>query len=158
MLWLTGRMSPFSSLTCNKETRSHYCQKCSSIYELIPWSRVLLEKLTVHSASWENLPFVELKGPLLCSQEPATDPCSEPLESNPHLKPYFPKIHSSNVLSSTPRSSKWSLNFSFPNQSFVHISHLPMHATCPTHLIPILAWHSSYSAYKINHKCPSQLY
>jgi hypothetical protein len=34
-----------------------------------------------------------------------------------------------------PRSSKWSLPFRFPNQNFVRIAHLPIHATCPTHSV-----------------------
>jgi len=36
----------------------------------------------------------------------------------------FFKIHSSVILPSTPRSSKWSLIFKFPDQNFVCMSHL----------------------------------
>jgi hypothetical protein len=36
---------------------------------------------------------MEPEGSLLCSQEPATGPRFEPEETNPHLPPYFPKIH-----------------------------------------------------------------
>jgi len=55
-------------------------------------------------------------------QEPAT---SLYLESNvPSTFPlYFPGIHS-DILSSMPTSSKWSLPFIFSNQNFVCISHI----------------------------------
>jgi hypothetical protein len=43
--------------------------------------------------------------------------------------PYFPKIHSNVILPSTPRSSKWSLPFRYPNQNTVHISQLSHPAT-----------------------------
>jgi hypothetical protein len=33
-----------------------------------------------------------------------------------------------------PRLSEWYLPFGFSNQNFIHIFHLPMHATCPNHL------------------------
>jgi hypothetical protein len=34
-----------------------------------------------------------------------------------------------------PTPSKWSVPFRLSNTNFVQISHLPMLATCPTHLI-----------------------
>jgi hypothetical protein len=36
---------------------------------------------------------MEPEGSLACSQDSATCPYPEPNESNPHPKPYFPKIH-----------------------------------------------------------------
>jgi len=49
--------------------------------------------------------------------------------------PYFSKIHSKNIFSSTPRYCKWSLPFRFYNENSALISHLPMGSTCPVHLI-----------------------
>jgi hypothetical protein len=51
--------------------------------------------------------------------------------------PYFPKIHSNIILSSTTRSSEWSLPFRFSDQNFVRISHLSRACYIPTHLILI---------------------
>jgi hypothetical protein len=36
---------------------------------------------------------MERGGSLACSQKPATGPYPEPYESNPHLRPYSPKLH-----------------------------------------------------------------
>jgi hypothetical protein len=53
-------------------------------------------------------------------------------------KSYVPKIHFNIVLSSMPRSSKWSLPFRLSNQNFVRISHLAhasfdmLHSSYPT--------------------------
>jgi hypothetical protein len=58
------------------------------------------------------------------SQEPATGPCPELDESRPPHPTCFPKIHCSIVHTSTPKSSEWSLPFTFYDQNFVCISHL----------------------------------
>jgi hypothetical protein len=39
------------------------------------------------------------------SQQPATGPCPEPVESNPHPPAILPKIHYDHILPSTPWSS-----------------------------------------------------
>jgi hypothetical protein len=41
-----------------------------------------------------------------------------------HFPPYFPKIHSNIIFTSTPRSYSWSLSFRFSNQNILCISHL----------------------------------
>jgi hypothetical protein len=51
---------------------------------------------------------MELKGSLLCSQQPATGPYPEPDESNKHPT-YFPEIHFNIIIPSMPRSSERSL-------------------------------------------------
>jgi hypothetical protein len=55
-----------------------------------------------------------------------------PLHAFPH---YFHKIHSNNF-SSTPRSSKCSLPFSFSNKNIVFISHLPYACYIPHPYLP----------------------
>jgi hypothetical protein len=63
-------------------------------------------------------------------------PVPIPIQMNPiHIfPPYFSKIHFNIIISSKPRSSEWSLPFRLPNQNFVRVCHLPMLATCSTHL------------------------
>jgi hypothetical protein len=51
------------------------------------------------------------------------------------MDPYLPKVQLNIILSPTSRSSQWSLTFGPPNQNPVNTSPLPMHATCPAHLI-----------------------
>jgi hypothetical protein len=41
------------------------------------------------SYSWKSLHFMELKGLLHCSQEPATGPYPKPNKSNPHSQTLF---------------------------------------------------------------------
>jgi len=53
--------------------------------QLTPWRRILLEKLIITQLKF--LPFMEPKGPLSCSQEPATGPYPQSDESSPQL-PY----------------------------------------------------------------------
>jgi len=47
---------------------------------------------------------MEPEGSSPCSQQPATDPYPEP-DPLHNVTPYFPKIHSNIILSSTPKSS-----------------------------------------------------
>jgi hypothetical protein len=59
--------------------------------KVIPWSRVLLEKLKVTQLIKQfTLPFMEPEGSLTCSQEPGTGPYPEPDESSSHHQTLFP--------------------------------------------------------------------
>jgi len=54
-----------------------------------------------HSASQENSPpFTEYKVSLLCSQEPATGSIPSQMNFIHNFPPYFPMIHSNNILPS----------------------------------------------------------
>ena len=74
---------------------------------------------------------MEPEGWLLHSQQPANWPYSAPDKSFPPS--YLFKIHISIILSSIPRSSKWSHTFSFPNQNLQAYLVSTNHATCHTH-------------------------
>ena len=88
---------------------------------LNPWSRVLLEKLTVGQLV-KNFPaFSEPEDSLPHSQLPATSPYIEPTRSTP-----YPHILLLNIiLPSTPGSPKWSLSLRFPHQNPVYATFLP---------------------------------
>jgi hypothetical protein len=91
-----------------------------------------LERLIVCSASQEiPPPPMQPKSSLLCLQDPITNRCCEPDESNPLSLKIFPKIHFSTILS---YRSEWSLSFRLPNQNFICSSHLPhaCHMPCPS--------------------------
>jgi hypothetical protein len=55
-----------------------------------------------------------------------------------HIKNFKPaawfELRSILILSSMPRSSKWSVPFRLSNHNSIQVSHLPMHATCISHL------------------------
>jgi hypothetical protein len=68
-------------------------------------------------------------------KSPPLVPILNPLNSTHTLKHYFRKIHFNITLTSTPRSSEWSLPFRLSNQHFVSISNPSMGVTCPAHLI-----------------------
>jgi hypothetical protein len=78
---------------------------------------------------------MELESSLRVHKSPPLVPVLS--QMNPaHIFPtYFPKIHSSITIPSTPRSSELSLPFGFSNQKcYEFLIHL-MHATCPDNLI-----------------------
>jgi hypothetical protein len=80
------------------------------------------------------------------SQQPATGPSPEPVESNPHPQANLPTIHSDPIFPPTPRSSKWSLSFRLSHQNLVHSS-LLSHAC---HMIRESdVWYKSILLYKI---------
>jgi hypothetical protein len=81
----------------------HFYQ-LSGLTEMIPWTRVILEKLS-HSASQDIL-RIETEGSLPCSKQPTTGSYSEPDESSLHtFLRYFLNVHSNIILPSTPMSS-----------------------------------------------------
>jgi hypothetical protein len=49
--------------------------------------------------------------------------------------PYFPKIHSNNILISARNSSKWSPPFRFSDQNFEPVSHHYLALYIPAHHI-----------------------
>jgi len=57
--------------------------------------------------------------------------------------PYFPKIHSTFILTSVLRSSEWSLPFNFSNQNSVWISRLTHACYMPPSISSSLIWSSS---------------
>jgi len=68
---------------------------------------------------------MELEGSLLCLQDSTNGSYPEPHEA------LLPKIHFNIILSSAPRSLKWSLPFRFFNQNDVLVSHLSQVCTMP---------------------------
>jgi hypothetical protein len=94
--------------------------------QLTPWSRVLLEKLIVRSASQEILHLLwnpkdhyrvhhSLPPAFILSQ-------INPIHI---LQPYIPKIHFNIIRPSTLRSSEWFLPFRISNKNVLWISHFP---------------------------------
>ena len=67
------------------------------------------------------------EGSLPHSQAPATCPPPEPDQSK--------KIPYTNILPSTPMSSKWSLSSGIPTKTLFCTDFIPKHATCSVHLI-----------------------
>jgi hypothetical protein len=67
------------------------------------------------------------------SQQPATGPYPEPVESSPHPPAYLPKINYDPILLSTARSSEWSLSFGLSHQNLVSLLFHACHMPCPPH-------------------------
>jgi hypothetical protein len=99
--------------------RTIYC------FEITPWNRVLFEKLIVRSAR-QDIPRILWNPKVHYRVHKSSQSVPILSQINPiHTpKPHLPKIHFNVKLTSTPRSSEWSLPFRLPNQDFVSISHL----------------------------------
>ena len=108
------------------------CPQLINCMEQSPWE-------ARNSSDIQEIPpnFMEAKGLLPCSQEPATGivPILSPI--NPvHAIPTDSFYTYFNItFSSTPRSSKSSLSFRFPHQNPICTSPVPKHVTCPAYLL-----------------------
>ena len=98
-------------------------------YLLIPWSRVLLEKLTAFAANQE-IPRI-LWNPNVHYRThncPPPVPILSQLHSVPTTRSHFLNFHPDFILPSTSWSPQWALSLKFPYQNLVHTS--PFLHTC----------------------------
>jgi hypothetical protein len=99
---------------------------------LTPWSILLLEKLTgVQLVHKHPCLLWTLNVHYFIQNSLSLGPNLSQKNSAYTLPSYFFKINFNIILPFTPRSSRWSLS----NQELPGTSFLPMHATCPSHLI-----------------------
>jgi len=120
-----------------------------SFFLQTPRSRVLLEELIVLHKFYR---FMEPEGSLPCSQQIASCPILSQINPFHNFPLCSYKIHSNIVLSSTSRSSEWSLPFGYSDQNFVsvsqliHVCYLPRPSHPPFDLITLII---SGEAYKL---------
>ena len=107
------------------------CHYVSSIYLLIPWSTVVLEKLTCSKLVKKFPTFYGTRRFIAAF----TWPYPESARSNPYPTSLFLTIHLIIILPSTPGFAQWTLSLSLTHQDPVHPSPHPIRATCAAHLI-----------------------
>jgi len=105
-------------------------------YWLTPSRRVLLEKLT-GSQLVKKSPAILWKPKFHYRIHKCPPPVPTPRQIDPVHTPtsHFLKIYLNMIFPSMPGSSKWILSLRLSHQNPVYTSPLPMHATCPVHLI-----------------------
>ena len=113
----------------------HVCDTHSLTYLLIPWSRVLLEKLTGFQLVKKFPAFMGPGSLLPHSQVPTICPCPEPDQSSPRPTSHFLKIHFNIILPSMLGVFNWSFSLGFTHQNPVYNSPFPTGATCPARTI-----------------------
>jgi len=79
---------------------------------------------------------MEHEGSFPCPQGPATGPYIDPDATSPHPASFSPKIYSTIIFPSTPRSSKCSLPFRSPNRNILCIYHFSHACYIPLPLRP----------------------
>jgi hypothetical protein len=92
--------------------------------QLTPWSRVLLEKLTVTKLVKKFLAFMEDQARFITIHYMTLIPILHKMYPVHNFPPYFPKTHSNIIIQSMLMSSKWSLLIGFSNKNIVCISQL----------------------------------
>jgi len=108
----------------------------SKIYacsKLTPWSRVLLEKLSIAQLIIHSPLCIQPEVSLPCSRQSATGPYPELHAYSPHPLTLFPKIHSSILYLCLGLQSSFSLHVFRPIIFYAVIC--PVHATCHVSLI-----------------------
>jgi hypothetical protein len=100
---------------------------------LIPWCRILFEKLIVTQLVKKYPAFLwNPKVHYRVHTSPPLDPIMNQLNPVRPIDPYLSKVHLNVILPPKPRSSQWSLTFGPPNQNPVNTSPL-LHACHMSH-------------------------
>ena len=106
-------------------------------YLLIPWSRVLFEKLTSKLCRWtRNSPHLwNPKLPHRTHKCPPPVPILSQLHPVPTTPSNFLKIHLNIILPSTSWSPQWLFPSGLPTNTLCTPLSSPIRATCPAHFI-----------------------